>query len=87
MKHQLRLDRLQKIIIEAAEQSERAIIPRLTIEGKLREFLEKKISKLSNKTAVWVAMERQDLPNLSALFEKHSLQEKLSKISLLVGCW
>lgn len=85
MKHQLRPDRLQRIITEAAEQSERAIIPRFEIEKKLHEFLEKRATKLSEKADLWVALERHDLPPLSALFEKQSHQGPVNKISLLVG--
>lgn len=61
MKHNLRLDRLQKILSEAAEQSERAVIPGLEIAGKLSNYL----SGLSadGRSNVAVAMERMEESN------------------------
>lgn len=61
MKHQLRLDRLRKIMIEAAEQSERGYVPELILENKLSDFLKNN----SNKEKIFVAMER--LENLIKL--------------------
>ncbi len=54
MKHQLRMDRLQKIIIEAAEQSERAAVPTLTVQGNLTKFL----TSAAAPENIWVAVER-----------------------------
>lgn len=39
MKHVLRMDRLEKIITEAAEQSERGIVPALKLSGNLSQYL------------------------------------------------
>ena len=61
MKHQLRPDRLQKIMTEAAEQSERAFIPGLEIGGKLKGFLVQNQSKASS---FFVAMERLESSGL-----------------------
>ena len=58
MKHELRPERLQKIIVEAAEQAERAIIPKLSINAKLSDFL-KNVSTDERKK-ILVAMERSD---------------------------
>jgi len=56
MKHQLRLDRLQKILIEASEQSERAMVPVMKMEGSLGKFL-KSVDDAMLKN-VFAAMER-----------------------------
>lgn len=53
IKHRLRPERLERIIVEAAEQSERAYIPKLEIQGKLSDFLNECPSE-----ELWVAMER-----------------------------
>lgn len=53
MKHTLREDRLQKIMAEAAEQSERAVVPRLVVAGDLKSFL-----RDLNGTPLFVGMER-----------------------------
>ncbi len=53
MKHQLRMDRLEKIIVEAAEQSERAVVPKLEMKGNLSAAL-----KSAETGGIWVAMER-----------------------------
>lgn len=72
MKHTLRKERLQKIMIEAAEQSERAIIPDLAIQGALKTYL-----KVSSRNLL-VAMERG---------ETRSLPEMLGTggVAILVG--
>jgi 16S rRNA (uracil1498-N3)-methyltransferase len=56
MKHNLRHERLQKIMAEAAEQSERAIIPGLIEAGVLSDYLEKLSQE--ERRAMAVAMER-----------------------------
>lgn len=56
MKHQLREERLRKILIEAAEQSERAVVPELVSAGTLEKFLES--ADDSETTNIFVAMER-----------------------------
>lgn len=58
MKHQLREDRLRKILIEAAEQSERAVVPELVVAGSLKKFLERNAD--SGTKNIFVAMERLD---------------------------
>ncbi len=52
--HQLRLDRLEKIILEAAEQSERAILPSLQEFHSLKQFTSKHLGNL------YVALERSE---------------------------
>jgi len=73
MKHNLRTDRLEKIMTEAAEQSERAFVPVLADAGKLRDYLEKtagseKSSRDAEGQSIFVAMERtfntRSLPEL-----------------------
>ncbi len=56
MKHHLRCDRMQKIVIEAAEQSERALIPEIIEAGSLKNFLQKLTPSEHKK--IFVAMER-----------------------------
>jgi len=58
MKHQLRMDRLEKIMTEAAEQSERAVVPQLETPGSLTKFLQS--GDAGNLKNVFVAMERLD---------------------------
>ncbi len=55
MKHSLRLERLEKIMREAAEQSERAGIPKVTVAGKLFDWLDE---QRENSDDILVAMER-----------------------------
>lgn len=57
MKHTLRADRLEKIMAEAAEQSERAIIPEIVSAGKLKSYL-KALPKEELKN-IFVALERE----------------------------
>jgi 16S rRNA (uracil1498-N3)-methyltransferase len=57
MKHTLRADRLEKIMAEAAEQSERAIIPEIVSAGKLKNYL-KALPKEELKN-IFVALERE----------------------------
>ncbi len=56
MKHQLRHDRLEKIIVEAAEQSERAVVPALVVKGNLGKALSQ--MNASGHGSAWVALER-----------------------------
>ncbi len=97
MKHALRPDRLEKIMIEAAEQSERAIIPELKIEKKLTDFM-MRVAESSAKTNFWIAMERLETQSLTILCENYpsknpikNSEEKTSapnlssKISILIG--
>ena len=56
MKHSLRADRLEKIVVEAAEQSERAVIPEIVIAGKLKKYFDG-LSGEEMKN-VFVALER-----------------------------
>lgn len=56
MKHQLRPERLQKILMEAAEQSERGTVPVLQLHGQLTDFLTALAPEERNSLAV--AMER-----------------------------
>lgn len=80
MKHQLRPERLQKIILEAAEQSERAMVPALAMKGHLNHYLLEHHNSLSKKQ-IFVALER--------LQQTHSLQNLLVKkpdyFSVLIG--
>jgi 16S rRNA (uracil1498-N3)-methyltransferase len=63
MKHGLRIERLQKIITEAAEQSERAIIPEIVAAGSLREYLK------SNPGNIFIALERGNLKKLPEILK------------------
>lgn len=85
LKHHLRPDRMQKIVIEAAEQSERAIVPEIIEAGPLKNFLQKLSTEEQQK--IFVAMER-----LSSNTKKddgslvHLLSDyKEAKIQLLIG--
>jgi 16S rRNA (uracil1498-N3)-methyltransferase len=84
MKHNLRNDRLEKIMTEAAEQCERALIPQLLIAGKLKNYL-KGLTHQELKN-IYVAMER-DLPGQEreaamTLFQGLS---SAADISILIG--
>lgn len=57
MKHHLKPERIQKIIMEAAEQCERAKISSFKMGGKLHNFLESH----PKKETILVAMERMDV--------------------------
>jgi 16S rRNA (uracil1498-N3)-methyltransferase len=75
MRHELKVDRLNKVLKEAAEQSERAYVPELVVAGLLSDFFDK-----SEKENIFVAMERLDA--------KSSLSEMLGKkedIRIVVG--
>lgn len=61
MKHQLRIDRLRKIVLEAAEQSERALVPTMEISGQLQVYL--RSADQAKLETVWVALERSDNPS------------------------
>lgn len=63
MKHALREDRLQKIMKEAAEQSERAVVPELVVAGKLKDYLRDAPDRLL------VAMERKETKGLMELLD------------------
>lgn len=73
MKHDLRPDRLEKIMREAAEQSERAVVPALELKGSLVDY----IAKAGN---FLVAMERKDAELLPDV-----LQSISGDISILIG--
>jgi 16S rRNA (uracil1498-N3)-methyltransferase len=84
MKHNLRTDRLEKILTEAAEQSERAVIPKLVTEGKLKNYLKGLMhQELKN---IYVAMER-DLPGCKRESATTVFAQKSAgaKISVLIG--
>jgi 16S rRNA (uracil1498-N3)-methyltransferase len=81
MKHQLRPERLQKIIKEAAEQSERGLIPELISKGILRDCLQKEQSP-----NLLVALERLENSPQSSLPDllKEALKQKPS-VAILIG--
>lgn len=81
-KHSVREERLQKILMEASEQSERARVPELAIEGKFKDFLESVSSQ--ERSLIWVAMERSSHTNDSTKKQK-SLQEVSGDTSVLIG--
>ncbi len=91
MKHQLRIDRLQKIVMEAAEQSERAVVPELEVKGSLSRVL--KAADTMELGRVWVAMERMEqtgMPGSGAgrddtAANPFSGAQKNEGISILVG--
>lgn len=71
--HQLRLDRLEKIILEATEQSERAILPQLHFFPSLKQLITAKPEHL------YVALERSEQSaDLLTI-------ELPSKLTLLIG--
>jgi 16S rRNA (uracil1498-N3)-methyltransferase len=73
LKHNLRTDRLEKIMTEAAEQSERAYVPSLALAGRLNKYLEELPEE--KRKNVFVAMERMD----GDKGENHSLTSLLQK--------
>lgn len=80
IKHRLRADRLEKIMVEAAEQSERAYIPKLEIQGKLRDFLnECPVGELL------VAMERMQENKYNEVSLMDVGQSNLQKKTILIG--
>lgn len=80
MKHHLKPERIQKILIEAAEQSERAKITDFIIGGKLDQYLKKH----AHHEQILVAMERMNKnTNTYELFKDQI--KKYSSISLLIG--
>lgn len=85
MRHNLRADRLEKIIIEAAEQSERAIVPELVIAGKLGKYLESLSAE--RRENIFVAMERMDGDKGEGLAELKNKKSALadSVLQILVG--
>ena len=66
MKHGLRMDRLINIITEAAEQSERAKLPKVLEQGKLKDYLEER----ADADKIAVAMERGCGDAMEVLQEK-----------------
>ncbi|MFA5828900.1 MAG: 16S rRNA (uracil(1498)-N(3))-methyltransferase [Candidatus Gracilibacteria bacterium] len=92
MKHHLKPERIQKIIMEAAEQCERAKISSFEMGGKLHNFLESN----QKKETILVAMERMGLAPLAdaqkemstldsvaAIFKKNIQQ--FNELNLLIG--
>jgi 16S rRNA (uracil1498-N3)-methyltransferase len=77
LKHNLRPERIEKVLIEAAEQSERAIVPKLLIAGSLREFLNKGADNL------FVALERSDCKNLLEIMSDKKTDTR--NMQILVG--
>lgn len=63
MKHDLKEERLMKIMKEAAEQSERALIPQLLIKGSLVDLLESDWG-IKESASIYVAMERAENKSL-----------------------
>lgn len=55
-KHPLKSERFNKIVLEAAEQSERGLVPEVFLEGKLIDFLDH--HKEKSKSILMVAMEK-----------------------------
>lgn len=72
--HELRLDRLNKIVIEAAEQSERARVPTLQTFTSIGSFLESKPADLM------IAMERSEK---SKPFDKYQWEK--TDYDILIG--
>jgi 16S rRNA (uracil1498-N3)-methyltransferase len=64
MKHKLREERLNKILTEAAEQSERAFVPELKTAGKLTDYL----SSAGGKNLL-VALERSESKPLPEMID------------------
>ncbi len=80
LKHELRVDRLQKIIIEAAEQAERAQVPALVVENTLVNYLKKVHENQNDFPKLMVAMERSDSKTLLDLDIKNE-----KGLDLLIG--
>lgn len=82
MKHQLRMDRLEKIMIEAAEQSERAMVPGLKVasEKSLQELLKKVAT--DDAVQVFVAVERL---NQSGAKNPFAEVDKSKKLMIVIG--
>lgn len=57
MNQKLREDRLLRIVSEAAEQSERAVLPKIVMEHNLTKFLETQ-AQLPQKKQIYAAVER-----------------------------
>lgn len=83
MKHQLRPDRLEKIIIEAAEQSERAVVPKLAMKGVLTKALTS--AGPEELKRMWVAMERLTQDKSEHKGNPFIDAKKQDGISILVG--
>lgn len=83
MKHQLRLDRLQKILVEAAEQSERGKVPELTVAGKLHLYLQN--LSAPEKKQLYVAMERLGDGGNASLSKVLLTHKPAEQIQILVG--
>ncbi len=63
MKHEIKTERLNRIMKEAAEQSERAFVPGVCLEGGLTDFLGG--LEAAARGDVLVALERSDAPALT----------------------
>lgn len=92
MKHQLRMDRLEKIMVEAAEQSERAMVPSIELKGNLTKFLTSPAEQTTTLRHVWVALERapkatkEQSPAATSVSANPFLAaEKGRAISVLIG--
>lgn len=84
MKHELKEDRLRKIMKEASEQSERGKISELNVEGELLDFLNG--DWVRQKSAnIFVAMEREDLRGLNETLKNWDAGEGLKDVYILVG--
>lgn len=86
MKHDLKEERLLRIMKEAAEQSERAMIPRLMIKKKLIVLLESDWCAKKYKN-IFVAMEREDGKGLYRVLKGDSENDggENKSIYILVG--
>ena len=79
-KHNLKVERLEKIVIEASEQSERIHMPIIEQGGTLIKFLKDN----ANDKCIVVAMERDDV-NIKTKEMFSALIEKYKRISIVVG--
>ncbi len=79
-KHGIRLDRLEKIIVEAAEQSERAIVPKITDAGDMKNYLGG--LREDERSEILAAMEREGGDGIDKVLSEYSDR---SALSILVG--
>lgn len=79
-KHQIKLERLEKIIREATEQSERALRPQIEFAGKLRNYIAG-LDKTVIKT-FYTALERHENKTLTAMLPELGRPESAC---LLIG--
>jgi len=82
MKHELKEERLQRIMKEAAEQSERGYVPVLKIDGTLDDFLNGDWVR-EESANIYVAMEREDSKGLLDILD--SEMEKKEPVNILIG--